>query len=279
MTPMLESLKRAVRRSPLGGPARRLYGAVRRSTLDATARRLVRRIWPPTIQQLDAQYNDETERVMARVLAADSVCLDIGAHRGSVLSSIVRLAPRARHWAFEPLPAFAELLRATFPQVHVCEVALSDRAGAVVFHHAVAAPGWSGLVRRHVEHLFATAWETLTVTAARLDDLVPLETQVAFVKVDVEGGELGVLRGGEQLLRRHRPVIVFEHGLGSADQFGTHPAQVYDFLRGCGFAVTTMARWLWEQPDLTRPEFVRQFETRENFYFMAYPDPRGGWRA
>src|SRR6185295_17458491 len=110
---------------------------VRRSPLDAAARRLVRRLWPPTIQQLDTQYNTETEVVMVRVLAPDSVCLDIGAHRGSVLSSMVRLAPRARHWAFEPLPAYAALLRSAFPGVTVCEVALSDKIGPRTFQHAV----------------------------------------------------------------------------------------------------------------------------------------------
>jgi FkbM family methyltransferase len=68
----------------------------------------------------------------------------------------------------------------------------------------------------------------LTVQTARLDHLVAVETRVAFVKIDVEGGELGVLRGGERPLRRHRPIIVFEHGLGSADIFGTRPEDVWD---------------------------------------------------
>ena len=253
---MLESLKRVVRRSPLAGPARWCH----------------RRLWPLSISERDDQYNDETRAVMARILKADSVCLDVGAHHGSVLTDMLRLAPQGRHWAFEPLPTFAAHLRAAFPQVHVCEVALSDHAGAVAFHHAVASPGWSGLVRRNLEQHFATTWETLTVEAARLDDLCPLETPVTFMKVDVEGGELGVFRGGERLLRRHRPVIVFEHGLGGADHFGTQPKQVYDLLLDCGLTVTTMARWLSGRSDLTRAQFIRQFEAGKNWYFMAYRD-------
>jgi FkbM family methyltransferase len=252
---MLESLKRVVRRSPLAGPSRWLH----------------RWLWPLSMQELDARYNAETEAVMARVLTPDSICLDIGAHTGTVLQSMVRLAPRGRHWAFEPLPACVAHLRATFPHVHVCEVALSDRPGPVTFEHAVTDPGWSGLKRRDLG--FEMTWETLTVQAARLDDLVSPETPVAFVKIDVEGAELGVLRGGARLLQRHRPVIVFEHGLGNADAFGTQPEHVWDWFTGVGYRVSTMARWLTGQRDLTRDRFRRQFATHQNVYFLAYPVP------
>ena len=97
---MLESLKRVVRRSPLAGPARWCH----------------RRLWPLSISERDDQYNDETRAVMARILKADSVCLDVGAHVGSVLTDMLRLAPQGRHWAFEPLPTFAAHLRAAFPR-------------------------------------------------------------------------------------------------------------------------------------------------------------------
>lgn len=268
---MLNRLKRAVLRSPIGAPARRIYGTVRSSPLDAAARRLARRLWPPTVQRLDAQYNTETESVMLRVLAANSVCLDIGAHRGSVLSTMVRLAPQVRHWAFEPLPVYATLLRATFPHVNVCQVALSDKAGPRTFQHAVRNPGYSGFLRRRYPLGAQEQVESITVEAARLDDLIPSGLPVRFIKVDVEGAELEVFRGGQRVLTENRPVVVFEHGIGSADYYGTRPEPVYDLLVHCGLAVTTMARWLWSHPPLTRPQFVTQFETTENFYFMAYP--------
>jgi FkbM family methyltransferase len=191
-----------------------------------------RRIRPLTLEGQNGRYDAETVAVMERVLRSDSGGLDIGAHAGSILRDLVRLAPRGSHWAFEPLPAFAAGLRAEFPLVEVCEVALSDVAGTAAFHHAVAAPGWSGLKWRDISPHVDTRWEVLTVQTARLDDLIAIETPVAFVKIDVEGGELGVLRGGERLFRRHRPIIVFEHGLGSADVFGTRPEDVWDLLTG-----------------------------------------------
>jgi len=64
-----------------------------------------RRIRPLTLEEW--RYNAETVAVMERVLRADSIGLDIGAHAGSILRDLVRLAPRGSHWTFEPLPAFA----------------------------------------------------------------------------------------------------------------------------------------------------------------------------
>ena len=54
----------------------------------------------------------------------------------------------------------------------------------------------------------------------------------AFVKIDVEGAEEEVLLGALETLRRHRPLVAFEHGLGSADVYGTTPDRIHDLLCG-----------------------------------------------
>lgn len=58
------------------------------------------------------------------------------------------------------------------------------------------------------------------------------DTPVSLLKVDVEGGELGVFEGGLEMLRRDRPTIVFEHGTGGSDHFGVRSEDVYDLLTG-----------------------------------------------
>jgi hypothetical protein len=86
--------------------------------------------------------------LLERELRDDSDCLDVGAHSGSMLREIVRLAPRGRHVAWEPLPAFAAALRQEFPGVEVREAALADESGQRELTHVIDEPAWSGLAAR-----------------------------------------------------------------------------------------------------------------------------------
>jgi len=44
---------------------------------------------------------------LAATLPSDGCYIDVGSNRGQVLSEAVRIAPRGRHVAFEPIPALA----------------------------------------------------------------------------------------------------------------------------------------------------------------------------
>ena len=262
-----------------------LYTFVRRLADAALASSAVRRLslpWrrstpeppdppPAVVDDRNARYDRETVEIIGRVLVGDAVGLDIGANEGAILAHLLAAAPEGAHHAFEPIPALAAGLRDRFPTVAVHEVALSDASGAAEFHHVVSNPGYSGLRRRRYDRPDEQVVVT-EVRTARLDDEVDPATPVRLVKVDVEGGELGVFRGGLGLLSRQRPYVIFEHGLGAADHYGTRPEVVFDLLTGeVGLNVTLMERWLVGGADLTRDEFVDEFAVCRNYYFLAYP--------
>lgn len=216
-------------------------------------------------------YDWQTIQIMARVLRRDSNAIDVGAFQGGMLRHLFRLAPSGRHIAFEPVPENARRLELAFPraQVHAC--ALGDVQGNATFYEALTHPALSGLQRR-AKDLPNEPVREIQVPVDTLDRRVPSDLSIAFVKVDVEGGELGVFRGGIETLRRSRPVVVFECGLGGADYFGTKPQEIFDLITGeVGLNISLLGDWLAREQPLARDAFVDQFENRRNFYFIAHP--------
>lgn len=214
----------------------------------------------------DGRDNDMLRVILAATLSPDSDVVDVGAHHGAVLRDIVRCAPRGRILAYEPLPEMAAALRAEFPDVDVRQKALSDEAGESGFSHIVDLPAYSGLRLRSLpegEHEI----REIEVQRERLDDALPDGFAPALIKIDVEGGELGVLRGAHETIRRDRPVIVFEHGEGASEHYGGSSGDLHDLLCGeCGLRIYDLAG---EGP-FSRAEFEALF-TAPIWNFLARP--------
>lgn len=232
-------------------------------------RSLVRRV--TEAPDPNARYDEQTRAVIEKVCTAESTCIDIGCHRGEILDVMLAAAPRGRHFGFEPLPAFYANLHARYEATglaRISNIALSDSKGVVSFNYVRSNPAYSGLRQRVYPQ--NESIDTIEVRTDLLDDVLPDGQRVDLIKIDVEGAELQVLKGAVATLRRTRPVVIFEHGLGAADCYGTRPEQVFDLLTGrADLQVSLMSRWLNGEPALSREEFVRQFERRRNYYFIA----------
>ncbi|WP_310396180.1 FkbM family methyltransferase [Hymenobacter sp.] len=236
-------------------------------------KKLLKRL--PVAFTKNQQYDRDTRRVLQRVLRPGASCVDVGCHKGEVLELMLRYAPQGQHYGFEPIPALFEHLTTTFadrPNCHFYQLGLSDAPGEASFNYVVSNPAYSGFVKRKYDR--ADEQDTLiTVRKERLDAVLPAGTPVALIKIDVEGAELEVLRGATALIAASRPVIVFEHGLGASDYYGTRPEHLYDLLTSApqNMHISTMARWLVGRPPFGRAELVQQFEQGLNYYFIAYP--------
>jgi len=125
----------------------RVVGAPGQTLLYRAARKVYRTIVPrrPSVWALNEQYDRQTVEVMKRTLRPDSTGVDIGAHAGAFLREMFSLAPRGRHFAFEPLPHLAASLSRNYPEARVHAVALSDYNGTGTFHYVVNSPAESGL--------------------------------------------------------------------------------------------------------------------------------------
>ena len=204
---------------------------------------------------------------MRRVLAKDSNCVDVGAHRGVLLEHMITLAPEGQHVAVEPLPKFAALLRENFAGVAIYECALGAQAGTSTFAHVTTNAAYSGLRQRPYDRPDEQVDE-ITVEVRTVDEVVGDRRPVRLLKIDVEGGELDVLHGATHVLTEDRPFVAFEFGNRASAVYGATAEDVFDTLTAAGLRVTTLARWLRHDPDLDRAEFLDQ--TRLDFFFLAH---------
>lgn len=184
---------------------------------------------------LSRSFEPDVLRVIASHVQPGDYCLDVGANVGAITLALAKAAgPAGRIFAFEPGPPFFSRLRENLarnatvqPIVHATQIGLSDRPGELFWGEDVEFRGNAHLLGNRgtkvpvttLDHFFAEP-------PARLD----------FVKVDVEGMEGEVLRGGEKLLRRFRPVILFESLL----EFERHVGKpirrhTQDWLLGLGY--------------------------------------------
>src|SRR5258707_3228086 len=174
--------------------------------------------------------------VLASAMRSDGAYVDVGANRGQVLAEAVRVAPCARHVAFEPIPALAAELARQFPGVDCRQVAIGAEPGVAEFCHFRTLDGWSGLRRSPEISDDQGDPEFIEVSVSTLDAEVR-ELAPTVVKIDVEGAELGVLQGGIEVLSEVRPLIVFEHVAAAANLYETHPEAVWDLLAGFSYEV------------------------------------------
>lgn len=218
--------------------------------------------WPSRELRRERRDNRHAVVALAAALRPDSSCIDVGAHTGNFLRHMLRVAPEGRHVAFEPVPAFHEQLVKEFPGVDVRNVALSDEAGTDEFSFFPDLPGLSGF--RRTEAARNGEPVRLEVRCERLDDALDASYVPSLIKIDVEGAELKVLRGADELLSRHRPLVLLEHGRQSL-AYGDTSEEVFDRLAAAGLRVFDLDG----AGPYPREEFIRLARSGERWNWLA----------
>lgn len=217
-------------------------------------------------------YDRLTRSIMRKVIMKDTNCIDIGCHKGEMLDLILSMAPDGIHYAFEPIPAmYNELLARYNGSTCVKPYALADYNGESEFQFIRNDPAYSGLKKRSYD-IKDPDIEVIRVEVKRLDDIIGAGHKVGFIKIDVEGGEFGVLKGARELIVRDKPVIIFECGLGASDFYDTDPGALFSFLADeTGMQVSLLKSFVKGKSSLTCDAFVSVFRSNAEWYFVAHP--------
>lgn len=244
--------------SPLQGPAER----VRELKNGWTAKR------NPDLRFILAEGR-LTRQLMRRYLRPDTNCVDVGCHLGVMLQEMVTLSPRGTHHAFEPVPYKAEWLKKKFPRVEVHQMALADRHSEAQFYVNQASSALSAL--RPAERSGES--DLITVEVSQLDDVLPEDLAVGWLKIDAIGGELAVMRGARKLLERHRPILLFEASETTLGYFDLTAAEIHSYVVDeLGYRLHSLHGWSVGAPPLSRDGLEKAMQwPYEAFNFLALP--------
>ena len=144
---------------------------------------------------------------------------DVGANSGLYTTEMVlTFGDRADIFSFEPNgAAFAQLsgnLRGN-PRVHCFNLGLSDQAEKALLFAPEEASGTASLYHRHLDHCHIVMNPVGEVSLETLDRFCASAGigEIDFLKIDVEGHELKVLKGASNMIRSGRvKAIQFEFG-------------------------------------------------------------------
>jgi protein O-GlcNAc transferase len=183
-------------------------------------------ITPYVLREQGDWFEDEIKFVRL-LLKPNQKAIDIGANYGLFTLSMAKIVgPGGRIWAFEPTSLTAAFLSESLAINGFSHVVLDQRALSAHAGFAQLSLNDNSELNELVRD-GASAVASETVTLISLDDALQEHgwTDIEFVKIDAEGEEDAIVRGGRNFFQTQSPLIQYEVKAGSA----VHLEQVQAF--------------------------------------------------
>jgi FkbM family methyltransferase len=164
----------------------------------------------------DTVYPAVTKEIFKLINSKDAIAIDVGANVGIVTRYFSQYF--AVTHAIEPLPYLsARLKKLENNRIKVHQCAVGAEEGDITIRTPVGAGGQpfhalSTASQSNILSMFEHEGEvSCTVQQRRLSSLIPATAgRVGYLKIDVEGFELAVLLGADELITRERPIMQVE---------------------------------------------------------------------
>lgn len=240
-----------------GEAARRLaYGAAELVTARRGVPRVVDgerlRLAPRWARYYPPVYDPPKAAFLREVCRLGTTAFDVGAHLGLYAVLMARVVGETgRVHAFEPTPGTVDALRRT--------LALNRVDGVVTVHPVAAGAAPGSLPFHDTGDALSNANSLVPGVRTRASFEVPVTTiddiaagaEVSCIKIDVEGGEVAVLRGAAATIERCQPAIALEVHPAVIGADGTRT--IWQLAADAGYAVTIAGLTVDEDHLLARP--------------------------
>jgi FkbM family methyltransferase len=175
------------------------------------------------------------------LLKPDDVLLDVGANMGEFSLKVAQLVGLGgKVISFEPDPVNYQRLQTNF--------SLNPELAARIKVHNVGLGEFPGTVNlsvvnesnRGMNRVVRDAVNFNSITINRLDNIVLSEqmTKVDWIKIDVEGFEMNVLKGAEQTIQQFRPSLFIELDDKNLREQNSSASELVNWLNEGGYKVT-----------------------------------------
>lgn len=190
----------------------------------------------------EVDYESENYNFLKEQVKPGMHIIDVGAHLGLFSSVCSQLAgPEGKIVCFEPTPETFKLLQQTLglnqcSNVTAVQAAVSDKEGMATFYVSETAGCNSNSLVKNKLGGTSQAYDVrlMTLDGITADYLL----KPSLVKIDAEGAELDVLKGGVTTFKKYKPILIL----------GLHPAfikakndslaSIWDVLIDCGYEIS-----------------------------------------
>ena len=162
--------------------------------------------------------------------------VDIGAQSG-LYSLFAKFLPFCTFYAFEPFPVTFDILNENIKLNNINNVithnlAISDKIGTAILNTSCSHNGL----------------HTLGENPQRFKDIIPMEvktttldnffsSQVDYIKIDTEGYEYFILKGGKEIIKKYKPVLQIEYNAINMAQCGVSESMLDELIEEIGYVI------------------------------------------
>jgi len=175
-------------------------------------------------------YEQGTVSVLQDFLNPEDTFVDVGANIGWLsLVGAKKVGKKGKVLSFEPVPSTNEVLKSNkelnqFTQIQLHEYALGNKEETVTIYPEKENRGGASILNHQSNNGVKIEVKTL--------DSLNLTTTISVIKIDVEGFELDVLKGGINTIKKDKPKLIIEHSIdrnNTAEQY-----EIYNWILDLG---------------------------------------------
>ena len=180
--------------------------------------------------------------------------IDAGAHKGETYDIIKNIFPETKVISFEANPNNESFLAEKNKNYQICLLGYEDKEKMPFFINPNDVCSTGSSIYRETGHHFENAY-TIDLPMKRLDSIIKIEDNFDFLKMDVQGAEIDILKGATKLLPSIK-YIYLEVSFLECNTGAPLFAEVHIHLTVLGYKIIDISEPVWLHSRLHQCNFL-----------------------